>query len=80
MLSAMTSVFSAGDMNETHEMRFKMLDSNDNGSISLGEVKDMHRIYYYYQSADKNSDGALDKSEFSAFEVEVPDYPGSTGQ
>ena len=74
MLTAMTSAFSAGDMNRDQEMRFNKLDTNDNGYISQAEVKDKHRVYYYYQRADKNSDGHLDTSEFSAFEVEVPDY------
>ncbi len=80
MLSAMTSVFSAGEMTGKHEMRFDRLDSNDNGYISQAEAKDKHRVYYYYQRADINSDGHLDESEFSAFEMEVPDYPGSTGR
>jgi len=80
MLSAMSSVFAAGDMTGTDEMRFNTLDSNDNGYISQAEAKDKHRVYYYYQRADKNSDGHLDESEFSAFEVMIPDYPGSTGQ
>jgi len=80
MISAMSSVMAASDMTGTQEMRFNTIDANDNGYISQAEAKDKHRIYYYYQRADKNSDGHLDESEFSAFEVMIPDYPGSTGQ
>ena len=80
MLSAMTSAFSSGDMIGTQNERFDTLDTNANGYISQAEAKDKHRVYYYYQRADKNSDGHLDESEFSAFEVLIPDYPGSTGQ
>lgn len=56
------------------EMRFKNLDANNNGHISQYEAKDKHRIFYYYERSDKNDDGHLDLSEFSAFELEVPDY------
>ncbi len=80
MLTAMTTAFSAGEMNKDQEMRFNKLDTDANGYISQAEVKDKHRVFYYYQRADKNSDGHLDTSEFSAFEIEVPAYPASTGQ
>lgn len=79
MLSVMTSAFSADDMTTMKDKQFNSLDTNDNGYISQAEAKDKHRVYYYYQRADKNSDGHLDASEFSAFEVEIPDYPGSVG-
>jgi len=64
----------AGEDSKSSEMRFKNLDLNKNGHISQYEAKDRHRVFYYYQKADKNDDGHLDMSEFSAFEIEIPDY------
>ena len=64
----------AGEDPGKSEMRFKQLDTNNNGHISQYEAKDKHRVFYYYQKADRNEDGHLDKSEFSAFEIETPDW------
>jgi len=58
-----TTALAAEDSNES-EMRFR----------SLYETRDKHRVFHYYQRADKNEDGHLDMSEFGAFEVEIPDY------
>ena len=71
-LGAVTA-FSAEDPNES-EMRFRNLDQNHDEHISLYEARDKHRVFHYYQLADKNNDGHLDMTEFSAFEIEVPDY------
>ncbi len=57
------------------QTRFRSLDKDHNGYISHDEARN-HRVFGYYQRADRNSDGALDQSEFSAFEQEIPD----TGQ
>jgi hypothetical protein len=57
-----------------HEMRFRNLDANQDDHISLYEARDRHRVFHQYQKADTNNDGHLDQAEFSAFEVEVPDY------
>lgn len=57
--------------------RFRSLDKDRNGYISHNEAKDQHRVFWYYQRADQNSDGALDQSEFSAFEEQVPE-PGTS--
>ncbi len=57
------------------QARFRSLDKDHNGYISHDEARN-HRVFGYYQRADRNSDGALDQSEFSAFEQEVP----GTGQ
>jgi hypothetical protein len=59
---------------EGSDTRFRSLDSNRDGHVQLYEARDRHRVFYYYQKADKNDDGAIDKVEFSAFELEVPDY------
>jgi hypothetical protein len=56
------------------DMRFDSLDTNQDGHISLYEARDRHRVFYQYQKADKNSDGHLDKVEFTSFEAESPDY------
>ena len=56
------------------EKRFHDLDKDNDKHISLYEARDKHRVFYYYQSADKNEDGHLDMTEFSAFEDAVPDY------
>ena len=58
----------------TSEKRFNKLDTNKNGHVSQYEAKEKHRVFYYYQKADKNDDGHLDRSEFSAFEIETPDF------
>ena len=71
-LAAVTA-FAADDTSE-REMRYRDLDSNQDGHISLYEARDKHRVFHYYQMADKNRDGHLDMTEFSAFEIEVPDY------
>jgi Ca2+-binding EF-hand superfamily protein len=74
VLVCLTTVANAGDQDNQQQMRFKNLDQDKNGYISQYEARDKHRVFYYYPKADKNSDGHLDMSEFSAFEVEVPDY------
>lgn len=60
--------------------RFQSLDKDGNGYISHDEAKDQHRVFWYYQSADQNSDGAVDESEFSAFEEQVPDVGNNPQQ
>ncbi len=57
------------------QARFRSLDKDHNGYISHDEARN-HRVFGYYQRADRNSDGAVDQSEFSAFEQEFP----NTGQ
>jgi Ca2+-binding EF-hand superfamily protein len=73
-IACLTTVAIAGEQEYQQQMRFKNLDQDKNGYISQNEARDKHRVFYYYPKADKNSDGHLDMSEFSAFEVEVPDY------
>lgn len=68
-----TSALSAEDPADS-EMRFHNLDQNKDGHISLYEARDKHRVFYFYQKADTDEDGHLNKTEFSAFEIEVPAY------
>ncbi len=56
------------------EKRFRSLDENNNNFVSLYEARDKHRVFNYYQIADKNEDGHLDMQEFIVFESQVPDY------
>lgn len=58
---------------QSSEERFQSLDKDGNGYISHDEAQNRHRVFWYYQRADQNSDGAVDSSEFSAFEEEVPE-------
>ncbi len=53
---------------------FKNLDEDKNGYVSQYETRDKHRVFYFYPRADKNSDGHLDEVEFSAFEIETPEW------
>lgn len=65
----------AADMKSMEsEIRFKNLDVDKNGYVSQYESRDKHHVFYYYPRADKNSDGHLDQSEFSAFEIETPEW------
>ncbi len=73
-ITCLMTVANAGDQASQQQMRFKNLDMDNNGYVSQYEARDKHRVFYYYPKADKDSDGHLDMSEFSAFEVEVPDY------
>ncbi len=65
--------FSAEDP-DASEMRFRNLDQNQDQHVSLYEARDKHRVFHYYQKADTNRDGHLDMTEFSAFEIENPNY------
>ena len=63
---------SMGDRMASQESdhRFMKLDADRNGHISFPEAQGRHRIIYYYDVADTNDDGHIDKAEFSAFEVQ----------
>ncbi|MCO6411330.1 MAG: hypothetical protein J5I92_01170, partial [Thiogranum sp.] len=70
---AAASTFAA-EAPDASATRFHSLDTNKDGHVSLFEARDRHRVFHYYQKADTNVDGHLDRAEFSAFEAEVPDY------
>lgn len=46
---------------------FETLDKNHDGKISMDEAKASSTVAASFQSADKNSDGALTKAEFGAY-------------
>jgi hypothetical protein len=50
------------------EEGFRDLDANKDGYISVNETKDEATLSRYWYKFDENKDGALDTSEFSAFE------------
>jgi len=74
LLTLFTMPVQASQEDMQSNSRFKNLDKDNNGYISQYEARDKHRVFYYYPKADKNSDGHLDESEFSAFEIEIPDF------
>lgn len=54
---------------ESTEQSFKSLDTNNDGYISQKEAKADPMLSKQWDAADANSDGKVEKSEFSAFEA-----------
>jgi len=52
----------------TDAATFTYMDVNGDGKISRDEAKTSEDLSASYDAADTNKDGALDESEFSAFE------------
>lgn len=50
--------------------RFRSLDSDNNGYLSIGESAQRSDLLLKWETTDKNADGKLESSEFSAFEEE----------
>jgi Ca2+-binding EF-hand superfamily protein len=59
---------SAGEMQSTYKETFKKLDTNNDGYISKDEAMADKELSKDWSNADKNRDGKLEESEFSAFE------------
>ena len=57
---------------------FDMLDSNKAGYLTTTEAEDKLGTGDNYGEADRNSDGRLDRAEFSAWEMSTPS-DSSTG-
>jgi len=53
---------------------FQQLDKDHDGTISVIEATGQTQLLKQWTNVDKNSDGLLEQSEFSAFEAE----PGAT--
>lgn len=49
--------------------KFNRLDTNKDGYVSLEEATGNHDMLSKWTDIDKNSDGQLEYSEFSAFET-----------
>ena len=47
---------------------FRMMDTNGDGYISINEASGRLELLRQWVNADKNSDGQIELSEFSAFE------------
>ena len=64
------SIFATGAVTAgtagTSDKQFKEMDQNGDGKISKEEANES--LQQQWSAADANSDGAVDKSEFSAFE------------
>lgn len=64
--------FTAGQAiaGEKQDEMFKQLDTDQDGYISAEEAQAHGDLTSQWDSVDQNSDGQVDQSEFSAFEVE----------
>lgn len=70
---ACVSAFAAGSAIAGEKQQgelFKMLDTNQDGYISAEEAQAHGDLTSQWNSVDQNSDGQIDQSEFSAFEIE----------
>lgn len=61
---------SAADDPGTTQAMFDKLDKNHDGYISQEESKADTDLSMHWTAADKNKDGKLEESEFSAFELD----------
>lgn len=68
---------SAAEHEGTTKAMFNKLDKNHDGYISKDESKADQDLSMNWSSADKNKDGKVEESEFSAFE-EDRDIGGPT--
>jgi len=62
---------SAGEMQD--RASFQQLDKDHDGSISVIEATGQIQLLREWGNVDKNSDGMLEQSEFSAFEEANPE-------
>lgn len=67
-LLCFTCGFAVADDSATQE-QFKKLDTDMNGSISIEEATGQTQMLRNWTDIDKNKDGVLEMSEFSAFEA-----------
>lgn len=71
---AIGTAYAAG----TAEEKFNQLDADQSGTISAQEAESYETLSKNWGSADTNQDGAVDMSEFSAFE-EMQKVPAEEG-
>lgn len=71
---AQAADFDALDVDGDGRLSFQeALDRNGDGIVSLDEVNRGHDLLRWWQAADRNRDGYLDRTEFSVFELsEIP--------
>lgn len=53
------------------QMSFRQLDADGDGYITSQEASNSPALTGQWQNADRNSDGRVDQSEFSAFEMQM---------
>ena len=63
----------ASGMEHSQKKDFQALDTNGDGVISQQEADANPELASNWQQADKNADGQVDMSEFSAFETTMED-------
>ncbi len=59
-------------MRTTQKDRFQNMDTNRDGYITRDEAKNDESLTKKWKDADRNADGTIDASEFSAFETTPP--------
>jgi hypothetical protein len=62
----------AAEMSSDNEKWFKDLDLDKNNVLTIDEAERNTLVFQKFDKIDKNHDGKLEASEFSAFEV--PDH------
>jgi hypothetical protein len=71
-LMSLSCFVSAAEMSADNERWFKDLDLDKNNVLTIDEAERNTLVFQKFNSIDKNQDGKLEASEFSAFEV--PDH------
>lgn len=65
------ALLTAGSLQAVETSSFKILDADANGYISAEEAASNQALSSQWTALDKDSDNQLDKSEFSAFEIDA---------
>ncbi len=65
--SADSGAAQSGSAQPGAQTSFNQLDSNRDGKLSRSETQSDHKLSQQFQSIDKDRDGAINPSEFSAF-------------
>ena len=69
--SASTQVFALDNLDESNQnayvSSFKAMDSDNNGSLSVSEVKNDKLFSKNFAAADANNDGSLNQAEYSTY-------------
>lgn len=68
LLSGALALTGTGAFAIDTEQGFRDLDKNADGYVSIEETRDEDALSRYWYKFDDDNDGALDTSEFSAFE------------
>ncbi len=69
VFSALLFVVAAGGSGVLAARTFEQLDANQDGQVSLDEADGYIPLKKVWSRTDKDSNGAIDRTEFSAFET-----------